>query len=43
MNDYECDGTDIFMRCRIECSIQRYSIIDLYIPSIMNLLFTIAY
>ena len=23
MNGYECDGTYIFMRCKIECSIQR--------------------
>ena len=23
MNGYGCDGTDIFIRCKIECSIQR--------------------
>ena len=23
MNGYECDGTDIFMRRKMECSIQR--------------------
>ena len=23
MNDYECNGTDIFMRLEMECSIQR--------------------
>ena len=23
MNGYECNGTDIFMRLKIECSIQR--------------------
>ena len=23
MNGYECNGTDIFMRCEMKCSIQR--------------------